>query len=210
MQAPDRPAVRVGNFQPQELFSDNIEAGDAKWSHASAFKKKKKKVPIDPWAISTRRFRSGGKSWFAADSDAPSDAHLDSVATLLPADVKNLQLIFYHTLEFEGGGYDGGVLEISANGGDFEDLGAKILRGGYTGKIARTTTNTLSERDGWIGGTLGGFQQVVVDLSAYAGKSVVIRFRVGTDASIKAAGWYIDDVMLRADRVTCTPVAFEQ
>ncbi len=198
-------AVNVGNFQALELFTDNIEAGDAKWSHASAFKKKKKKVPVDPWAISNKRFRSGGKAWFAANSGVASDAHLDSVAISLPTDAKNLQLVFYHTFEFEGGSYDGGVLEISVNGGDFEDLGTKILTGGYTGKLARTTTNPLSERDGWIDGTLGVFQQVVVDLSSYAGKSVVIRFRIGTDSNVSAAGWYIDDVLLRADRVTCAP-----
>lgn len=201
-------SVNVGNFQSLELFSDNIEAGDAKWSHASAFKKKKKKVPIDPWAISTKRSHSSGKSWFAADSDAVSDAHLDSTAVTLPADAKNLQLIFYHTFEFESG-FDGGVLEISANGGDFEDLGAKILNGGYTGTINTLTGNPLADRAAWVDGTLGVFQQVVVDLSAYAGKSVVIRFRIGTDTNVGAAGWYIDDVLIRADRVTCTPVSFE-
>ena len=201
--------LNVGNLQPTEIFSDNLEAGEAKWTHASAIKKKKKRIPIDPWAISTKRFRSSGTSWFAANSDKPSDAHLDSLPISLPAEVKNLRLVFYHTFEFEGGGFDGSVLEIST-GGDFEDLGAKILLGGYNGKLVRSTTNLLSERDAWINGRVGAFQQVVVDLSSYAGKTVTIRFRIGTDNLVKAPGWFIDDIVLKGDRVSCAPVGLAQ
>jgi hypothetical protein len=199
----------AGNSQPAEFFSDNIEAGETKWTHASALKKKKKKVPLDPWVVSTKRFHSSGQSWFAADAGVTSDAHLDSLPITLPADAKNLRLIFYHTFEFELSGFDGGVLEIST-GGDFEDLGTKILQGGYNGKLFKTTTNPLSERDGWIEGRLGAFQQVVVDLSSFAGKTVIIRFRIGTDSNVSAQGWYIDDVVLKGDRVSCAPVGFAQ
>ncbi len=201
--------VNVGNSQPTEYFTDNLEAGEAKWTHASALKKKKNRIPIDPWVVTTKRFRSSGNSWFAPNVGQSADAHLDSLPINLSADAKNLRLIFYHTFEFEAGGFDGAVLEIST-GGNFEDLGAKILLGGYTGKLFRTTTNTLSERDGWINGRVGAFQQVVVDLSSYAGKTVIIRFRIGTDVTVKAPGWFIDDVLLKGDRVSCAPVGFTQ
>jgi hypothetical protein len=52
---------------------------------------------------------------------------------------------------------------------------------------------------------LGQFQQVVVDLSSYAGKTVVIRFRIGSDQNVKGQGWYIDDVTVGGKRVSCTP-----
>jgi hypothetical protein len=201
-------SLSVGNAQPLELFSDDVEAGETKWTHASAIKKKKKKVPIDPWVVTSRRFHSGGKSWFAANPGQSTDAHLDSMPIALPADAKNLRLIFYHTFEFEGGGFDGSVLEIST-GGDFEDLGSKILVGGYTGKIFKQSSNTLSERDGWINGRLGAFQQVIVDLSSFAGKTVTIRFRIATDDFVKALGWYIDDVILKGDRISCAPVGVQ-
>ncbi|MBI3652726.1 MAG: S8 family serine peptidase [Acidobacteria bacterium] len=201
-------AITVGNLQSLEFFSDNIEAGEALWTHASAFKKKKKKVPIDPWVITTKRFHSGGNAWFAPDSDKMSDAHLDTLPITIPAGIKNLQLVFYHAFEFEAGGFDGGVLEISS-GGDFEDAGAKILQGGYTGKIFTSEVNTLSGRDAWVEGRLGAFQPVIVDLSSYAGKTIVIRFRIATDPSVKAPGWYIDDVLLKGDRVTCAPVSLQ-
>jgi hypothetical protein len=52
---------------------------------------------------------------------------------------------------------------------------------------------------------MGEFQQVVVDLSSYAGKSVVIRFRIGTDTNVKGGGWFIDDVSVGGLSVSCTP-----
>jgi hypothetical protein len=110
---------------------------------------------------------------------------------------------FFHTFEFERGTYDGGVIEIS-NGGDFEDLGPKILKGGYTGTIYEFTSNPLIGRSAWIEGRLGTFQEVVVDLSSVAGQTMTIRFRIGTDQDGKGLGWYIDDVSLRGDRITCT------
>ena len=62
-------------------------------------------------------------------------------------------------------------------------------------------------RGGWLqfGQLVGAFQQVVVDLSSFAGKTVTIRFRIGTDQDGKGLDWYIDDVSLRGDRVSCAP-----
>ena len=84
-------------------------------------------------------------------------------------------------------------------------LAPKILAGRYSGTIRDFTTNPLMGRAGWVEGRLGTFQQVVVDLSSFAGKTVTIRFRIGTDQDGKGLGWYIDDVSLRGERVSCTP-----
>lgn len=134
----------------------------------------------------------------------PTDANLDTLPVQLPADGRNLRLTFFHTFEFERGGFDGGVIEIST-GGAFEDLGPKILQGGYNGTIFQTTSNGLSGRAAWIEGRHGALQPVVVDLSSFAGKTVVIRFRIGTDTNVKGLGWYVDDITLRGDRVSCAP-----
>jgi hypothetical protein len=196
-------SIRLGNAQPFEAFADDIESGESKWTHGSAVKKKKNR--IDTWRITTKRFRSGGSSWFTTDPGSMIDAHLDSLPIQLPSDGRDLRLVFYHTFEFERGRYGGGVIEISA-GGDFEDLGPKILKGGYTGEIGEfVTTNPMAGREAWVEGRLGQFQQVVVDLSSYAGKSIVIRFRIGTDRDGKGLGWFVDDVNVAGARVTCAP-----
>lgn len=200
--------VRIGKTQSAEFFSDAIESGESKWTHASGVKKKK--LRVDTWVISSKRVHAGGSAWFTPDLGAQViDAHLDTVPIQLPADGRNLQLVFFHTFEFERGTFDGGVIEIST-GGDFEDLGPKILKGRYTGTIYEFTSNPLAARPAWVEGRLGTFQQVVVDLSSFAGKTVTIRFRVGTDQDGKGLGWYIDDVSLRGDRVSCTSVGLEQ
>ncbi|HHU16586.1 MAG TPA: hypothetical protein GXZ62_15515, partial [Lentisphaerae bacterium] len=48
-------------------------------------------------------------------------------------------------------------------------------------------------------GTSSGFVKVVVNLTntaKYAGHSLRIRWRLGTDASTSSVGWYVDDVTL--------------
>jgi Subtilase family len=197
--------VRVGRAQPTEFFSDDIESGGSKWTHDSGIKKKK--LREDTWVIATKRVHSGTSAWFTPDpGNRVIDAHLDTIPIQLPADVRNLQLVFFHTFEFERGTFDGGVIEIST-GADFEDLGSKILNGRYNGTIFEFSSNPLAGQPGWVEGRLGTFQQVVVDLSSYAGKMVTIRFRIGTDQNGKGLGWYIDDVSLRGDRISCTPAS---
>jgi hypothetical protein len=194
-------SLQVGKIQPAEFFNDEIESGESKWTHASGIKKKKFRE--DTWVISGKRVHSGSSAWFTPDLGTKVvDAHLDTVPIQLPSDGRGLQLVFFHTFEFERGTFDGGVLEISS-GGDFEDLGSKIVRGRYNGVIRDFTSNPLASRPGWVEGRLGTFQQVTVDLSSFAGKTVTIRFRIGTDIDGKGLGWYIDDVSLRGDRVTC-------
>jgi len=39
-------------------------------------------------------------------------------------------------------------------------------------------------------------QQVVVDLSPYAGQTVILRFRLACDSGVGGTGWYIDDVQV--------------
>ena len=200
--------VRVGRTQSAEFFTDDVESGESKWTHAGAAKRKKNRV--DTWVTSSKRVHSGGSSWFSADPGAKViDSHLDTLPIQLPADARTLELEFFHTFEFERGTFDGGVIEIST-GGDFEDLGSKIVKGRYNGAIRDFTGNPLVGRPGWVEGRLGTFQQVVVDLSTYAGKTVIIRFRIGTDQDGKGLGWYIDDITLRGDRVSCGPAAQEQ
>ena len=193
-------SIIVGNKQPVELFTDDVESGQSKWTHGSLIKKKKNR--IDTWVIATKRFRSGASSWFTPAMSKPTDSNLDTLPIQLPADGRNLRLTFHHTFEFERGGFDGSVIEIST-GGAFEDLGPKILQGGYNGRIVDLDTSTLAGRAAWIEGRHGVLQPVVVDLSSFAGKTVVIRFRVGTDNTVKGLGWYVDDITVGGDRVTC-------
>ncbi len=108
----------------------------------------------------------------------------------------NATLSFWHTYQLETYG-DGAVIEISTdNGASFMDLRTRITSGGYTGVIAVGWGSPISGRLAWTGGTLGAMQEVVVDLSAYAGQTAIVRFRLACDSGDRAIGWYIDDVRI--------------
>ena len=197
-----RFSLQVGDLQIIEQFTDDIESGESKWTHASGVKKKKNR--IDTWSLTTRRHRSGGSSWFSSDLARVTDAHLDTIPFSIPSDLSKVQLVFFHTFSFESF-FDGGVLEIST-GGEFSDLGEKITKGGYNGElVSRLSDNPLAGRPAWVAGRFGAFEPVVVDLTSFAGRTVVIRFRIGTDQSFGGLGWYIDDVTISGTRVRCSP-----
>jgi len=58
-------------------------------------------------------------------------------------------------------------------------------------------TNSITEADGKIYGSSGGWVNTSFDLSAYAGShSVIISFRYETDSSAFGTGWMLDDFII--------------
>lgn len=106
-------------------------------------------------------------------------------------------------------GFDGGVLEISINSGAFVDItslaGGGFTTGGYTGTISTTFSNPIGGRSAWTG-TSGGFIVSRATLpTAAAGQSVRLRFRMGSDNSVSAQGWRVDDLAITAPSCCGTP-----
>jgi hypothetical protein len=119
-----------------------------------------------------------------------------------------VRLTFFHIFNFEPG-FDGGVLEVSTDGGaTWQDLGSRVLVGGYDGKVTAASDNPLGNRLAWTSrGKAGVFSQVVIDLDEFAGRKVKLRFQAGFDGATGAnegyAGWFIDDLRITAKRFTC-------
>ncbi|MCY7347209.1 MAG: carboxypeptidase regulatory-like domain-containing protein, partial [Pyrinomonadaceae bacterium] len=98
--------------------------------------------------------------------------------------------------------YDGAVLEIKIGGGFFQDIiqaGGAFEAGGYDGAIDNCCQNPLAGRQAWSGKSgpnqTPQFVTSTVRLPARAaGKSVRLRWRVGTDNGTFREGQYIDDV----------------
>ena len=91
----------------------------------------------------------------------------------------------------------GSWFDVTASGS-----GAAFAANGYTTTLnttgSPTARNPLAGRSAWSG-TSPGFVKVVVNLTdtaKYAGHSLRIRWRLGTDSSTASAGWYVDDVTL--------------
>jgi hypothetical protein len=172
------------------VFSDTMEAGAPGWTHSAA-------VGTDTWTLSTARPNSLTHSWFGVDSSSTSDQRLVSPSIALPTTLNALNLQFQHwrNIEEVNGSatecWDAGILEVALNGGQFTQIpGAQIQVGTYTGTI-RTSANPLAGLQGWC--NVVPYNNVIVDISPYAGQNAQFRFRLGSDASVGREGWYIDD-----------------
>jgi len=137
--------------------------------------------------------------WTILGNVNPSDEWFTSPPLQVAAD-QPFVIKFKHRYAFErdsrGRFLDGGVLEISVDGGTtFTDVGAKA---GYGGTLRTTrSVNPLAGRNAWVDKNAKnpGFDDATVDLgTTYAGKTVQIRFRVGTDEGTASAPWEIDDI----------------
>lgn len=176
-------------------FQDNMEGGAGGWTHASAAG-----MPSpDDWQIVTSDYHSASHSWKASGANQKKDAWLIS-PNLTLGDTNTLT--FWHRMDLDPG-YEGGVLELSTNGGStWQDLGAAMTTGGYAATISSDYWNPLHGRQAWSGAY--DWQETVVDLSGYAPGTVSIRFRIGCDTRwATGAGWWIDDVHLVSQSALC-------
>ena len=142
------------------------------------------------------------------DPDATSDKYLYSPPIRIDPS-KNSLLTFRNNYALENG-RDGGVLEVSVDGGAFEDIlatGASFLQGGYNGTIATQFCSTIADRQAWTGNS-GGFITTSVDLSvgAILDHTIVLRWRMASDFSgVPGEGWRIDTIDLSCEGATPTP-----
>ncbi len=140
----------------------------------------------DSWAITSESYHSIVHSW----TDSPGanysngmDSSLISPAWDLSG-YENVVLSFWHKYDLEGG-YDYGYVEYSTDGGN-----SWAAAENYTGKQSAWGRETLS-------------------LPALDRQSQVrIRFRLDSDSSLTADGWYVDDVELIGSSSVCvSPMA---
>jgi hypothetical protein len=126
-----------------------------------------------------------------------SDMQLLSPNIVYPADGGRVQLFFRNNFNLQDG-FDGGVLEISFDGGStFQDVvaaGGTFVSGGYNGTISTCCGNPLAGRQAWTGNS-GGFSTVRVNLP-HPGGTYMLRWRMGSDSSISGEGWRIDSVSI--------------
>ena len=130
-----------------------------------------------------------------------------TLALAIPDGGRPVFLWFRHAFGFDDGSedavpndraYDGGVLEVSANGGDYRDIGSLLLAGRYGGSIWTGDTNPLEGRRAFVADS-DGYAVTRANLSgvpglSFAGTNARLSFRIGTDSLYGGEGWFIDDV----------------
>jgi hypothetical protein len=174
-----------------ELFYEDFETTTNGWTLA-------KLSGEYAWGLSGENALSGVASLWGNDSFGASDSYAATNLITLPANSK-VYLHFSHAYRFETTNttyLDGGILEYSTNPNFSKWYTAKpYFSAGqnYAGALSTGFGNPLQGKDAFVGDS-HGFVDSRYNLSSFAGKSVRLRWRLGTDNDGSALGWYVDDV----------------
>jgi hypothetical protein len=124
------------------------------------------------------------------------------------------QLSFRHNFNLEASdidpnvGFDGGVLELSTDGGNtFQEVAATaFLMGGYNRTISTDRGSPIAGRQAWSGNS-GGFMTTVVNLPpVQVPPGVIVRWRMASDNTGAGEGWRVDTVSISwCQGPPCTP-----
>jgi hypothetical protein len=191
------------------LLSEGFDGGSipAGWSTAGS-------TGPTTWVASTAQAHAGSHSVFAADVDTESDQRLASPSVALPNDATALFLNFQNWQDIESNGsdacYDGGILEISDDGGSsWTQVNSPDLQvREYDGPVSNDFNSALAGQDAWCGNVRDFWERYSVDLSAWAGQNVQFRFRFASDESVGQYGWHVDSVDVKACEPAGPPPIF--
>ena len=175
------------------LFFDAVEEGTGTWTRAGQ---------NNVWHIRGDRYRSASKAWHFGNgigSGYPNNAN----ASLIMPPVRlegPAWFVFDHWAwmeydfeQMDDHYWDGGVVEISVDGGETFALIHPV--GGYPHRITANPASPFPPGTPCYGET-DGWETEVFDLEAFAGQTVQLRFRFGSDAFVREEGWYIDNIKL--------------
>jgi PA domain/Sortilin, neurotensin receptor 3, len=175
---------------PTGTFTENAESpGTTLFTHEA-------RLDTDDWATTTAQAHSGARSWFAADIGNFADKSL--ISPWLEVQGGSTQLSFALRYSLEGDvtqHWDGAVLELRAEGGDWTDVGL-LSTVPYDGQLF--TNNSAPARLAWSG-TQTTWRVANVDLGgAYNGQRVQFRFRVICDENTAnpGGGLWLDDIAI--------------
>jgi hypothetical protein len=180
-------------WQTANTRHDSVEADPAGWTHGGL---------SNQWHVSTQESYSGSYSWFCGSAQGGGYNNLMDASLYTPPVPLGggARLRFMHWAEMEYDGrpgfldyyWDGAVVEISRNGGvSFESIEPV---GGYPYRITPNDESPFAYHRPCLGGVTGGWEAVEFDLAAYAGETVQVRFRFGTDGYVTSRGWFVDDI----------------
>lgn len=155
----------------------------------------------------SRAFTSANHLWHGADVAGITSRALESAPIEVGAG--KFVFTFSHAYAFEADAmtnWDGGVIEVSTDGGNTWKDAAKFTTVDYDGPIGTDADNPLGGSDAFTGKSAGypALAKVALDFGEqFAGQTIQIRFRIGTDQQVGADGWFIDD--LAVDGATNQP-----
>ena len=188
---PDEAPVCSAGKTPLDVVFDDFEDGVASKERWAATVD----TGANAWIVSSLQAPVSGQRSLRADNlDVLSDSSAMLVDAIeVPADA---WLHFRHAYVWEYDSYDGSVPQFSTdNGMTWTTFAPELLQGErYPGMVQSDAS--ISGQEAFAGDSLG-VGSTRIDLSAFAGQSLRLRFLASTDQSFDAGapdGWWIDDV----------------
>jgi len=169
-------------LSPTYSIYDDVENGNTLWETSS------QPIQGQIWAEVTNNPYAGSKSWFANNIDMTNRQELILSNEILVTDSSELTFHHFFNTEIEADG--GKVLVSTDDGNSWIDLGSSITQFAYNSFIFNDPDNT------GFSGKSGGYKESIVDLSAYSGDYLKVKFSFYTDPQNAAYGWNIDDINL--------------
>lgn len=169
-------------------------------------------LPID-WGATLLQGEPGDATWKTVSTSAhsppnsafvPAPGHVtdNRLRTPLFIAAATSTLVVRHAFDFEDS-HDGGVIEISINGGAFVDI---IAAGGtfffgqeYNRTIMAATGSPLAGRDAFSGSSNGYVSSLITLPPSAIGEQVWIGFRAASDSAGASAGWNVDSILMKID-----------
>ena len=183
-------------WQLRTNWSDSVSSDEGDWTHSGEHSYD------DAWHISSQETYSAPYAWYCGDDIQETyansmDARLVTPAVMLGAN-PSFSFRQWFRSEYDGRSgfedyfWDGAVVDISTNDGvSFERI---VPAGGYPYKITPNDDSPFPDHTPCLAGT-GGWETVSFDLDQYAGETVKIRFRFGSDMYSVERGWFVDDIL---------------
>jgi subtilisin-like proprotein convertase family protein len=177
-------------FPPVQFINDPVTAIAPNWTATS--------TTANVWTTSGTSVRSAPLAFFTPNAAVVSDQILRTTGTFTISSNPTAfsSLSFWHRYATEAG-FDGGVVEISTNGGaTWTDLGPFMSGKRYDGTL--NTGAPIGGRPAFNGNSGASFEKTTINLASFAGQTVSIRFRFGSDGSVGGTGWFIDDILMES------------
>lgn len=181
--------VNAGSYFPTvNLYEDVVPANSipAGWAATSS--------TTTNWVTSGATTHSAPFAYYSANLDVISDQRL-SMTNSISLGATPPPFTFWNWYNTEST-YDGGVLEISTDGGTtWADVGqSNFIIGGYSGTMDGSTA--LAGRPAWTGNS-SGYVKSSVNLTPWANQSARFRFRFSSDLGTSLFGWNVDDITIK-------------
>ncbi len=152
------------------------------------------RLPLSPahvaWEIVDTQAHSGERSYYSGYNNSECLSIGTGPLTLSNGTAPMLEFWTRYGIE---AGWDGGVVQASTDGGSTWMTLTPL--GGYPSTLTSSENACgFPAGSGAFTGTNLAWTQKQIDLAPYAGQSIQLRFRFGTDSGVVAQGWWIDDI----------------